>query len=55
MKPIDDAIDRYEENPPLALMVIAIRRGFWLEPKWEAKALRILRQTRNEMREWVPS
>ena len=50
MKPIADAVDRYEENPPLALMVIAIRRGFWQQSKWEARALRILRQARAEMR-----
>ena len=50
MKPIADAIDRYDENPHLALTVIAVRGGFWQQPKWETRALRILRQAKAEMR-----
>jgi hypothetical protein len=50
MKPwIDDAVQRYDRNPSTALMVVAIRHGFWMAPKWESRALAALQQARADM------
>ena len=51
MKPyIDDAIARYDTNPGGALLVIAVRHGFWGHAKWKTKARRILNRAKAERR-----
>jgi hypothetical protein len=51
MKPyIDDAIARYDDDPSGALLVVAVRHGFWGRSKWKTKARRILNRAKAEQR-----